>query len=247
MTTYRDSVRQKLLLSGFVGMLSWSQPSQSQLQAASSPTFSRYSAINRYLEQQLPSWECDPRTYRDGRWHATLPTSSEATTDYEICGMKWIPADSGKLRKTRSTDSMTERERRNAYFQHFAVISLRVSAWLPPGLEDRLTVSQLIALWDIEWNTGAGVHGHGRLRAALQRGDLRAAASETLTLRARGGVIEPGLIKRSTWRASQFDSTTWSRWARLSYSRLPEKVSEYRNYRKFLAWNAVRRSTGDNK
>lgn len=247
MTTYRDSVRRKLLLSGFVGMLSWSQPSQSQSGEASSPTFSRYSAINRYLEQQLPSWECDPNTFRNGRWYATLPTSSEATTDYEICGMKWIPAAGGKLRKVKASDSLTEKQRHAAYSQILVGIALKVSRWLPEGVEQRLSTEQLVALWDIEWNTATGIRGYGELRSALERGDLRAAAGETLALRARGGVIEPGLIKRSAWRASQFDPPTWSRWAELSYSRLPEKVSEYRNYRKFLAWNAVRQSTGDNK
>lgn len=240
MTTYRDSVRRKLLLSGFVGMLSWSQPSQSQSGEASFPLFSHYSRINEYVERQLPSWECDPRTYWGGRWHATLPTTSEVTTDYEICGMKQIPVN-GKLRKVQATDSLTERERRKAYNQIILSISRRVTAWLPQGVESRLTVSQLIALWDIEWNTSSGVRGYSRLRAALERNDLRAAAEEVLALRAHGGIIEPGLIKRSAWRASQFDPATWEMWAGLTYSTLPKKPTEYANYRKFIAWNITRK------
>lgn len=204
-----------------------------------SPTSSQYSAVSHYIGELLPRWECDPSTYRSGRWHATLPTTSEQTTDYEICGMKYIPGPDGTLRQVREGDTLTERARSSAYRQIVTGIALRVRSWLPPGVEQRLSTEQLIALWDIEWNTATGIRGYHRLRAALERGDLRAAASETLALRARGGVVEPGLIKRSAWRASKFDPTNWSRWAELEYSRVAERVSRYTNYRKFLAWYAV--------
>lgn len=204
-----------------------------------SPTSSHYSAISEYIGELLPRWECDPSTYRSGRWHAILPTTSEQTTDYEICGMKYIPGSDGKLRKVRQSDALTEKARNNAYLQIITGIALRVSVWLPEGVERKLTVGQLIALWDIEWNTATGIGGYPRLRAALERRDDRAAAREMVALRARGGVIEPGLIKRSAWRASQFDYPNWARWATAEYSRIPKNVTKYTNYRKFLAWYAV--------
>ena len=240
MITWKDLVRQKLRLSGCVVILSLSLLLLSPQQEVLSHTSSPDSEIKFYLDHLLPSWECDPSTYRKGEWHATLPTTSEKTTDYEICGMKQIPGRDGKLRSVRSGDTLTEKQRRTAYEQILIGISTRVSRWLPPGVERKLTANQLIALWDIEWNVAGGVHRYIRLRDALYSREFQIVANEVVALRAHGGVIEPGLIRRSAWRASQFDPANWSRWKCMKYSRIPTNVVSYVNYHKFLAWYTTR-------